>query len=86
MKELDYKNPEDQCSITPFHLAAEKGHLEVCNAIMVYLDNINPSTVYGFTPLHMAANAEICKSLLKQVQDKNPKDVSTFIQKWHIHP
>ena len=77
MKELNDKNPEDQYTVTPFHLAAEKGHFEVCNAIMVYLDNKNPRTIYGYTPLHIAAqygHLEICKSTLKQVQDKNRKD------------
>ena len=51
----DEKNPKDENGITPLHLAAQGGHLEVVKAIADKLThNKNPKDVNGKTPLHLA--------------------------------
>ena len=44
---------------TPLHLAAKKGHLEICRLIMEHddveePDDKNPVNLEGYTPLHYA--------------------------------
>ena len=64
---------------TPFHLAAERGELQVCQEIMENADDMNPTTLggYGLTPLHKAAengHLSVYQLISKSVDDKNPKD------------
>ena len=53
---MDEKNPCDIWGVTPIHLAAENGHLEIVQYLMKYLtDDKNPKS-YGCTSvLDMAA-------------------------------
>lgn len=38
--------------LTPLHIAAGAGRLEICQLIMDDLDNKNPGDPNGYTPLH----------------------------------
>ena len=63
---------------TPFHLAAERGYLPVCQEIMENSDDKNPKTFTGSTPLHKAAekgHLSVCQLIVENVDDKNPKNV-----------
>ena len=53
---LEDKNPADNKSMTPFHNALEKGHLDVCKLLIQNIDNKNPATLDGCTPLHLATD------------------------------
>ena len=62
---------------TPFHLAAERGYLPVCQEIMENSDDKNPENIFGVTPLHKAAengHLSVCQLIVVNVDDKNPKD------------
>ena len=57
------------------HLAALKGHSEVCRLIIENVEDKNPADNFGDTPLHLAAkkgSLDICKMILPKVKDKNP--------------
>ena len=61
---------------TPFHLAAKRGYMVVCQDIVEYADDKNPEDWDGHTPLHEAAkngHFSICQLILENVDDKNPK-------------
>ena len=61
----------------PFHLAAERGYLPVCQQIMENADDKNPKDQFGMTPLHKAAwngHLAVCQLIVENVDDKNPKD------------
>ena len=61
--------------VTPLHLAASNGHLEVCKLIMERLDDKNPGTAFQQTPFHWAARDgqfEVCKHMIENFPDKNP--------------
>ena len=64
---------------TPLHIAAEKGHFEICQLIIPYLRNKNPprSYSYGRTPLHLAAingHFDVFKLFFENINEKNPKN------------
>ena len=62
---------------TPFHLAAKRGYLALCQEIMENSDDKNPKDKVGWTPLHMAAatgHLSVCQLIVEAVHDKNPKD------------
>ena len=62
---------------TPFHLAAKRGYLPVCQQIMDNSDYKNPKDNYGVTPLHLAAkngHLSICQFIVEKVDDKHPKN------------
>ena len=62
---------------TPFHLAAERGYLPLCQQIMERSDDKNPKDNLSVTPLHSAAkngHLSVCQLIIKNVDDKNPKD------------
>ena len=48
------KNPANTTGITPLHLAASKGHLDVCKFIINTIDDKQPRTSNGRTPLDLA--------------------------------
>ena len=49
------KNPKDKEHITPLHLAAENGHIAICEFILNNVVYKNPPNKTGWTPLHWAA-------------------------------
>ena len=65
-----------ETSLTPIHIAAIKGHLEVFKLIFVNALDRNPATEREkLTPLHLAAqngHFEICKHIIENIEDKNP--------------
>ena len=46
------KNPVDNFGVTPFHSAAQNGHLTVCKLIIEKAKDKNPKDMIGETPLH----------------------------------
>ena len=61
----------------PFHLAAERGYLPVCQQIMDNTHDKIPKDNYGQTPLHLAAkngHLSVCQLIVEHAYDKNPKD------------
>ena len=61
--------------VTPLHLAASDGHLEVCKLIMEKLTDKNPGTAHEQTPFHWAARSgqlAVCKHMIENFSDKNP--------------
>ena len=69
--------------LTPLHIAAIKGNLDLFNLIFVNSLGKNPANERTkLTPLHMAAqngHFEICKLIIENVDNKNPlgKDQTT---------
>ena len=49
------KNPKDRDDLTPLHLAAESGHIAICEFILNNVVYKNPHNKQGWTPLHWAA-------------------------------
>ena len=77
-KEIDgYQGWRRNLKKTPFHLAAERGYLPVCQEILENADDKNPKDRDGWTPLHHAAengHLSVCQLIVEKVDDKNPKD------------
>ena len=63
---------------TPFHKAAQKGHMELCNLFLEEANiDKNPRNYSGRTPLHIAAKGgyfELCELIFQYVKVKNPRD------------
>ncbi|MGL9688729.1 MAG: ankyrin repeat domain-containing protein [Wolbachia sp.] len=58
--------------LTPLHIAAEKGHMEIVNALIKQKANVNAEDKEGVTPLHLAAvngHVEIANAILKEGAD-----------------
>ena len=83
LAEAEDKNPADKMGVTPYHLAAKNGHLQICHLICLYQmtsreSEINPPDKQKFTPFHYAAESghlSICKFFINTVSNKNPKCV-----------
>ena len=83
LENVDEKNPNCLDGISPLHVAAENGHLAICELIMNNLE-VNykgfynsPKTLYGETPLHFAAkngHLKVCQLFLENCTHKNPKN------------
>ena len=61
--------------IAPLHMAAKKGHLEVCKLFIKKLENKNPGDCKGLTPLSYAVEEgqyEICQYIISNLDNKNP--------------
>jgi ankyrin repeat protein len=84
-------NPENNEGVTPLHLAAAEGHLEICQQMLKvikdkhpngrYIGDVNPKDKVGSTPLHYAASKgqlHICKLFMQIVADKNPRNNMRF--------
>ena len=68
-------------SISPLHICALYGDLEIFNSIEIKFQDKNPKYVAGehkgCTPLHFAAvnsHLAICQLIVEKVEDKNPGD------------
>ena len=63
--------------MTPYHKAAEYGHLSICKLFIKNLNDKNPKSDHGRTPLHEAAengHIEVCQLIIENSKDKNPTD------------
>ena len=63
------KNPANNDGDTPLHLAAQHGHLNVCELMIEKVVFKNPSNIQGETPLSFATqygHEEICKLFTKR--------------------
>ena len=63
---------------SPLHLAAENGHLPVCEYILDMVEEKNPQNQYGKTPYHYAKNNShqtIC-DLICEKTGKTPEDLA----------
>ena len=68
-----YKNPVDENGTTPFHLAAENGHYNICKSILDEVYHKNPKNLSEKTPLLMAEKAghhKICDMIRNKLQDQ----------------
>ena len=87
LKKLKIKIPDSKkiqghglIRTTPLHIAARRGHVEICRMIMDHLEDKNPKNDWGRTPLHLATLAnhprgtEVYRLIMNEVDDKNPKD------------
>ena len=77
IKYLKHKNPADVLGFTPLHLAAQNGHMKICQLIIGNVADKNPKAL-GWTPLHFAAQKgqmEICQLILENIKEKNPANM-----------
>ena len=69
--------------MTPYHIAAADGQLEVCKLFLETLTDKNPyNTQQDFTPLHLAAlfgRLEVCKLISESIEDKNPVAIDGWL-------
>ena len=75
--DVENKNPPNNNGHTPLHVAAYKGHFDVCRLIIDNVKNKNPADSRGITPLHRAASQgqwKICHLIIQNVENKNPVD------------
>ena len=73
----ELRNPGNRTGITPLHVAAQNGHLQVCKLLIQSTDDKNPKAKHDGTPLHYAAkmgHLDICKLIMENISDKNPHD------------
>ena len=92
MEIVEEKNPANFWRQTPLHLAAKRGHLDVCRIILENVKDKNPVGLDGWTPLDFAAengHLEICELILEKMRKNNPKDTIgmtehelTLISEW----
>ena len=81
LAEAEDKNPTEINGVTPYHLAAKNGHLEICHLICTYQmtlcdGDINPPDNHKYTPFHYSAasgHLSICKFFIDSVTNKNPR-------------
>ena len=78
------RNPADKGGLTPLHIAAKRGHLDICEIILKNMDNKNKNPEaplhHGNTPLHFAAkngNLDVYNLIIKYTKgliNINPKN------------
>ena len=65
------------------HLAAEQGHLEVCNALLAHKAFVNSRSKIGLTALHLAATRGYKELVQTLIQKHNAAvDVNTLVRTW----
>ena len=74
------KNPADHYGITPLHIAADKGHIELVQWLLQWIlaknGDPNPRSANKDTPLHKACASgqlEAVKFIIAHIKDLNPK-------------
>ena len=78
------KNPRDVHDYTPFHLAAESGHLPVVEYLLQYVNNVDiqiDDHWYKRTPLMGASlngHIDVVKFLIKEGADLNLRDSNNW--------
>ena len=67
-------NPKNNDGYTPFHIAAQFGHEEVCKFIIEDAKDKNPKNdKNNVTPLHLAAqngHLQVCKLIMDSIHDQ----------------
>ena len=61
-------NCKDANGNTPFHLAAQCGHLERCELFIKNFDDLNAQNYIGYIPFHLAAyngHLAVCNLIIK---------------------
>ena len=83
-------NPAKDDLRTPLHVAAEKGHMKICELIISKIDDKHPKDGNDEMPLHLAADNghfKICKMFMRMLEDKNPKGYYGFtVLRQYCHP
>ena len=83
------KNPSKKLKVpSPLHLAADRGHYDICKFIMEHVDYKDPDYFYfsNRTPLDLAITSnhlDVCELIIKNLTNKNPSD-SDGITPLHI--
>ena len=70
---------KDELGMTPFHLAAQEGHFEICQFFLQNVKDKNPKDNAQDTPLHIAAlrgDHRLFKLISKEVVDINPPNIN----------
>ena len=69
LENIENKNPASKDGWTPFHSAAQNGHLEICKLFMENIKDINPFSEYGMTPFDIADSEnhyKVCEIISKR--------------------
>lgn len=65
---------QDEFRQTPLHVAAHRGRTEAVNWLLAHKAKVNATAYNTFTPLHLARDSEIAKSLMKAGANPDLKD------------
>ena len=71
---FEKKNPKTNTGITPLHLAAKNGHLDIYEFLSKHVVDMNPTMDSDITPLHLAAkygHLEVCQFICKNLDGWN---------------
>ena len=80
-------NPMSKDGKTPMHLAALKGHADICSLIADHTSYPNQGDKFCNTPLHEAAlrgHTEVYQEIMDLVEDKNPARTDSGITPLHL--
>ena len=75
-------NNPDVNGITPIHIAAQEGHINIVKTLMTSTDNPDVADNDGNTPIHVSASwgsTEIVETLMTTTDNPN---VATCKQQW----
>ena len=64
-------NPANKNGNTPFHLAARKGYLNICELIMEHIEDLQPKNNEGKTPFDLAwPHEDVMNAIVRQQIDR----------------
>ena len=66
---------------TPFHVAADKGNLEICQFIIKNTSDKNPRNRHGISPLHVVAKngqLSICQLIIDNINPTKINEINFF--------
>ena len=69
----------DICKMTPLHVAAIDGNIELCRLLVNNIHDVNPKDGNGHIPLYYAAtngHLEVFRIIMERAKDKNPSETS----------